>query len=104
MPVNAVTSSAATPVQPVVNQGKPSGKTAPAGRSEGPEAQAAPSAAALASQAAIQEANETAATTIKEAASGDKQAMRLLAKQQANTANTAPTPQSREAGTVSHLA
>ena len=51
---------------------------------------------------AVQEATETQAVTLKEAASGDMQAVRLLAKEQAAKAATAPKNFSRT--TVDHLA
>jgi|GEM_PF-6958571 len=79
---NAITSAASTDVQKVVSGGS---------------SQGSPSAAVPAS--ALAEANESAATTIREAARGDKQAVAKLAKekQQAHQQSSQSVP-AKEAG------
>jgi len=55
---------------------------------------ASPSPQATAAQKAQQEAKETPAQTAKEASQGDAQARRLLAREDAQKANTAEAPKS----------
>jgi hypothetical protein len=62
------------------------------------------SAASTAAAAALQEASETAATTMQEAARGDRQAVRLLAREQQNQVQPAPAKGSAQGSTIDHLA
>lgn len=67
-------------------------------------ASAVSSAASTAMAAALQEATETAGTTMQEAARGDRQAVRLLAKEQQNQVQAPPTNEPGKGQTIDHLA
>jgi hypothetical protein len=67
-------------------------------------ASAVTSATSTAMAAALQEATESATTTMQEAARGDRQAVRILAREQQNQIQPAPAKTPGTGAVVDHLA